>query len=197
MAALTLNEQVKTLAHYFPSGRAFGATSVEGTIAHDLLVGFAQELLRADVLLKEFRDEILPDETVFFLDEWESAVGIPDDCFLATGTEVIRRRDVLIKLVSLGAQTKADFVTIANLIGLDVTITGGSVHGAFPFVFPIILFPSGNIARHTIVVDVVLPVGLFFPFTFPIQFGNADTVLLECLFNKIKPANVDVLFTNL
>ncbi len=195
--SLSLNQQARTLASYFPSGRAFGSVARQGTVSSDLLLGLAQELLRSEDLVQEFRDEILPDETILFLSEWESAVEIPDDCFLGGGTDDERRRDVLAKLVSLGVQTNADFVTLANLYGLNVTITGGSVHGAFPFEFPIILFPSGRHARHTMVVDVDLPVGLTFPYTFPISFGDADTILLECLFNKLKPANVDVLFINL
>jgi uncharacterized protein YmfQ (DUF2313 family) len=163
-----------------------------------LLQGLATELIRSSELLALFRDQILPDETILFLDEWEAAVGIPDDCFDGQGSDAKRRRDVLAKLASLGVQTAEDFKALAQIFGLGVIITGGSVHGTFPFTFPMILFPDERTARHTIVVDVMEnPVGNVFPYTFPLTFGDPLTTLVECLFRKLKPANCDLLFLNL
>lgn len=190
-------KETDILANYLPSGRAFGAKNVGGTVTRDLLKGLAGEMVRSTDLIKQFQDEILPDLTVRFLNEWESALGIPDDCFLGNGTDDERRRDILVKLVSLGVQTKTDMVTLANLLGVTVTITAGSVHGVFPFVLPLIFFPTPKDARFTIVVDFDVPIGARFPYTFPLPFSTPGLAVVECLFRKVKPANVDLLFTNL
>ena len=185
-----------TLAYYLPTGRAWGAKNCEGTVVRGLLRGLAQELLRMEDSLQEFRDEILPDETVLFIDEWESAVGIPDDCFPGTGSIDERRRDVLVKLVSLGVQTAGDFATLANLMGVGLNMSNGAdhfLHGVLPF----IAFGSAKESRFTIVVDFDLDLPAAFTYTFPIVFGEITLAQVQCLFEKLKPANCSILFTNL
>jgi hypothetical protein len=194
---LNLKEQARTIANYLPSGRAFGAKTVDGSITNRLLCSFGHELLRSDALLEQFRTEILPDETLLFLDEWESAVGIPDDCFTGAGTDDERRRDILAKLVSLGVQTVGDFLALANIFGVDATIKGGSTHGAFPFELPMIFFPDSRTARHTILVDFTAGLVPMFPLSFPLPFGAPEQAMVQCLFSKVKPANVDILYVDI
>jgi len=43
---------------------------------------------------------------VAFLDEWERALGIPDDCFDLANTDDERRINILTKLAALGVQTE-------------------------------------------------------------------------------------------
>lgn len=193
----TVAEQTELLSRHLPSGRAFGAKNVQGTVTRGILQGLASEMLRNHDLIRQFRDEVLPDETTFLIEEWESAVGIPDDCFKnVSGSIEDRRRNVLAKLVSLGVQTADDFVALAALFGITATITAGSVHGTFPFKFPMIFFPDERAARHTILVDLQEPEPLGFPYTFPIVFQSAELALVECLFLKVKPAHVDVKFVD-
>ena len=193
---LTQDEQASTLARYFPSGRAFGSVHVSSTVARALLLGLSGELVRSDALIAEFRDEILPDTTTLLIEEWEQAVGIPDDCFDVAADIATRRLNVVAKLASLGAQTAADFVAIMALYGITAEVIGGSVNGVFPMEFPILFFATPAIARHTIVVNI--PGGLVpsFPYTFPVVFGSDEQNLVECLFNKLKPANVDLVFVS-
>lgn len=185
-----------TLAYYLPTGRAWGAKNCEGTVVRSLLKGLAQELLRMEDAIQEFRDEILPDETVLFIDEWESALGIPDECFPGTGSIDERRRDVLVKLVALGVQTAGDFQTLANLMGVGLQMSNGAdhyLHGKLPF----IAFGSDKESRFTIVVDFDLTLPASFTYTFPIVFGEVTLAQIQCLFEKLKPANTSILFTNL
>lgn len=191
---LTQDDHAQTLANYLPSGRAFGAKNVASSVTRALLLGLSGELVRSDALIAEFRDEILPDTTTLLIEEWESAVGIPDDCFSVASTIEARRLNVVAKLASLGAQTAADFVAILALYGIVGEVIAGSVHGVFPMDFPIFFFATPAIARHTIIVN--LPGGLVpgFPYTFPVVFGSEEQNLVECLFNQLKPANVDVVF---
>jgi uncharacterized protein YmfQ (DUF2313 family) len=189
-----LRRQVESLAGYLPSGRAFSSKTIPGTVTRGLLEGLAAELLRVDGALEEFRREILPDETLLFIDEWENAVGIPDHCFTGQGSIDVRRRDVLVKLVSLGLQTASDFEALAELLGVTAFVLPGSRYGVFPYTFPIVFFPNARAAFHTIIVDMPAPPGLGFPYTFPIPFGSSDQALVQCLFRRLKPAHVDVMY---
>lgn len=204
----TLIQQTQSLANYMPPGRVFDAKNIVGSISRFLLEGLAGELVRADGLVEEFKREILPDDTVLFIDEWESAVGIPDDCFDGKGDQATRRRDVLVKLVSLGVQTADDFVALAAIFGFTAVVKGGSTHGTFPYEFPMILFGSGREARHTILIDLAETTTTF-PYTFEpadagppvvlqgITFGSAEIGIIKCLFAKLKPAHCDIIYTDL
>ena len=157
--------------------------------------------MRADGLVSEFRNEIIPDETVLFIDEWESAVGIPDDCFDGQGTIADRRRNVLAKLASFGVQTSSDFVDLAAFFGVPAVVKGGSTHGLFPFEFPMVFFPDERTARHTILIDLGGLTNVF-PYTFrataaednSFSFGSPEISLIKCLFEKLKPAHCDILY---
>lgn len=188
--------QADSIANFLPPGLMFTGGKVEGTNLRKLLIGLGEELFRSEDLLKQYTEEYLPDCTVLFLDEWESALGIPDDCFLGTGTNDERRRDILTKLASLGIQTAQDFVDLAAIFGITVEVKGGvEVGNVFPFIFPmLIFFNNAKEARFTIVVTFIVEAANKFPLEFPIPFGDSLIALLECLFNKLKPANCDMIF---
>ena len=189
---LTLEEQTDTIARYLPSGDAFDAVYVDDAKSRDLLRGLAEELIRMDEALRLFRDHIVPDTTEHFIPEWESAVGIPDDCFPGTGTDAERRRDVVVKLASSGVQTSSDFVALAAIFGVVLTVIPGKVAE----LEPTISFPDDKTARNTIVVNFGLDPGTGFPYTFPFTFGSPEVGIIQCLFTKLKPATSDILFTS-
>ena len=183
-----------SLAAYMPGGDLFASKSVQDSNFRKLLRGMAGELFRANGLLGEYNDNIIPDTTVKFIDEWESALGIPDDCFSGTGSLDDRRRDVLVKLASLGVQTAQDFIDLAETFGVTVTVNGGYDEIAFPLVFPVVMFATNTEARFTIVVRFNVTAANKFPLTFPFTFGDDDIAILECLFTKLKPANCNIIF---
>ncbi len=187
--------QADSIANFLPPGLMFTGGKIEGTNLRKLLTGLAEELFRSEDLLKQYTEEYLPDCTVLFLDEWESALGIPDDCFSGTGTNDERRRDILAKLASLGVQTAQDFVDLALIFGIDVQVqSGADVAAIFPFTFAVQFFNSAKEARFTIIVTFLEEAPNVFPLTFPITFGDELIGLLECLFAKLKPANCDIIF---
>lgn len=193
----TEEEQAQTIANHMPSGRAFGAKNVSGTNIRQFLLGLAKELIRVDALLVLFRSDILPDETEHFIDEWESAVDIPDSCLKGTGDNDERRLHIIAKLARMAIQTNPDFVDLANYFGISVTIESGSIHGAFPYTFPIVFYPDARAAHHTLIINFSSPGEPTFPYTFPIVFGSNDLIRMQCIFNKLKPANVDITYTSL
>ncbi len=206
--------QANSIADFLPPGIMFAGGKVTGTNLRSLLRGLGTELFRSEDLLKQYTEEYLPDCTVSFLDEWESALGIPDDCFTGEGTNDTRRRDILAKLASLGVQTADDFEDLALIFGVEVEVQSGvEVGNIFTLVFPVqFLFDTEKQARFTIVVTFLgedpLTFPLIFPATFspglanenefplefPFVFGSGIIGLIKCLFTKLKPANCDIVF---
>jgi len=194
VAALDKETHAQRLADYLPGGRLFQAKNVDGSNLRKLLRGIATELFTADGYLRDFQDDITPSITTYFIEEWESALGIPDSCFTGAGTLTERRRDIVIKLAALGVQTAADFEALGALFGITVTVTPGIVHALFPMTFPIVFTAGVTAARFTIIVKFTVDAASRFPLTFPFTFGDSTISVLECLFRQLKPANCDIIF---
>ena len=175
----SLDEQTQSLANYLPGGPLFKQAHVKNSSFRNLIRGLAHELVRADDFIRTYQQEIIPDQTVAFIDEWEAAVGIPDDCFSGSGSLTERRFHVLVKLASLGVQTTDDFVELGALFGITLDVRSGSVNGNFPMVFPWRFYNSAKEARFTIVVSFTVTKANRFPFTFPILFGDEQIGILE------------------
>ena len=195
MIAHNIEDHADALADYMPNGRLFEAKKIGNSNYRQLLRGIASELFTAEGYLISLNDEYLPDQTVLFLDEWESALGIPDSCFSGAGTIIERRRDILVKLASLGVQTANDFEGLGDIFGVSVKVHPGiSFSSVFPATFPFIFFNSAKEARFTIIVDFTVEEASKFTLTFPFTFGSGEIGVLECLFSKLKPANCDIIF---
>lgn len=187
-------EYTDSLARYLPGGELFASKFKQSSNFRALLRGMAGELFRANGFLREYNDNIIPDTTVKFIEEWESTLGIPDDCFSGTGTTLERRRDILTKLAALGVQTDQDFIDLAVIFGVTVTVNAGIDEITFPLTFPVVMFTTEQEARFTIVIRFTVQAANKFPLTFPILFGSGEIAILECLFTKLKPANCDIIF---
>ena len=183
-----------SLAKYLPGGKLFTAKNIESKGLYKLLNGLAPELFNANDLLKQYSEEYLPDQTEKFLDEWERALGIPDECFDGVGDVASRRRDIIVKLSSLGVQTVDDFVTLATLFGVVVNVFPGLDVFNNPLLVPGVTFYSKAAARYTVVIAFVLEPSPAFPYEFPILFGDDLIAILECLFNRLRQANGQVIF---
>jgi hypothetical protein len=133
-------------------------------------------LFTSNGYLKSYSEEILPDQTVLFISEWERALGIPDGCFKGAGTLNERRRDVLTKLAALGLQTEKDFEDIAKIFDLTVDVIPGEESGLVlskpKFTIVIKWFADGE--------------------------AQSDQIfIMTCLYEATKPANVDLAYINL
>lgn len=124
----TSEEMLRSLAAYLPTGDVFTSALIPNSNLNLLLEGLSQELLRAENFLFLYNSQFIPSETTVFIEEWESALGIPDDCFLIneSDTNEQRRLNILVKLASLGVQTSADFENLAAILGFpDVRVLPG------------------------------------------------------------------------
>lgn len=187
------------LAQHLPVGRVWQrGFSVESNLGKYLL-GLAMEFYRFQVLAKKVQTEMDINQANELLIEWEKSVGLPDSCFSTDVSIDERRKQVLAKFSKFGgAQTADDFIRIAAFFGYDIDIYPGMAVGGFPLQFPIVFFDSGTSASHTIfiVIKGTLSGDYFFPLPFPIPFSSGGSTFLQCIFQKLAPANVSVIVIN-
>lgn len=190
----TVQEQANVLAGYLPNDDLHISKNIEGSNLRNVLIGLADQWLNFRSSVNNTYAEYDPRETTDLIEEWEGFVGIPDGCIDNTGTLEERRTNILLKLSGINATTAQQFETIASTLGFDVTVTAGVTAERFPLTFPFTLIGASE-ERFTIVVNLdasLQPSG--FPLTFPFELTSGAPAILECLFNKIKPANTIVLF---
>ena len=87
-------DHADVLADFLPNGPLFEAKKISGSSFRLLLQGFAGELFTAEGYIKTFDEEYSPLTTVLLIEEWESALGIPDSCFKASGDTDERRTHI-------------------------------------------------------------------------------------------------------
>jgi uncharacterized protein YmfQ (DUF2313 family) len=189
----TKEEHADALADYLPNDDFWKAKKIDGKKLRQLLLGFARSAREAEDRLETVWEELDPSTTTLFINEWESAVGIPDDCFSGNGSIESRRLHVVIKL-SAAVQTAEDFEELAALLGFTVNVKSGTSESFFPFTFPILMFDTVTSAKFTIVVEFTSLLSGGFPYTFPFTFEDDGISILRCLFNKLKPANNEIIF---
>ena len=159
-----------SLGAYLPGDPLFAGKQSITTNLYKLLLGLAGELFRCNGLLNTFNSEIFPDTTEKFLVEWEAVLGIDP----GSNTDDQRRTDIAVQLSALGVQTNADFVALAALFGVPVTIVGDT---------------------YTITINIESALEQQFPYSFPLPFGGSQTTVLKTLFDPLIPANCILIIT--
>lgn len=191
------DDQAFLLASHMPRGRLRAAVFDDQKNLGKLAKGLSVEFYNLAVLIADIiNNELDINQTESLLEDWEESVGIPDDCF-STNTSLTKRRlQVLQKFSNFGGVQKAeDFVRVAAVFGFNITVTPASRDGLFPLVFPIPFYADVREATHTILVEFVdLPEEEFFPLDFPLPFSSGGQAFLQCIFERLAPANVQVLF---
>lgn len=193
----TDSNQQETLASFVPNGRPFLAKRFPQAKLYKLLWGLALECGRAEGLLNDITLEHEIYQTTYLIEEWERALGIPDEC-IPVGSTIERRRDmVLLKLGAMGLQSEQDWIDFIAILGYTATIRQGTCYGIFPYTctFPLYIFNQPSDARFDWEITVIgADVPCIFPFStlFPICFSDNITNILTCLFNKLKPKNTNL-----
>ncbi len=186
-------QQGEKLSQHFPVGKAWEAALDDQTNLGKLLMGLGAELYRVELAIELLSNDFEIQQTSLLIREWEISVGIPDDCFDISGDIQERRDSILTKIRDAGVRTVDDFVDVAALFGVVVRIEPGVLHGLFPLLFPIAFYDSAKTARFTMIVDQP-GVREVFPILFPIPFSAGISGIVECLFLKLRPANVQIIF---
>lgn len=211
----TIDQHTSALAAHLPSGSLFGAASIDGSVMRLLLKGLSVAHMDLESMLVLFGRELDIENTTYFLDGWEKTVGIPDNCFQIVGKTIEERRtQVLIKLASLGVQTAADFVALGAMFGVVVTVEQGddntqgwtgasgleerntiiivydSENGDAFFDGPPFPNPPGTQTVDGLPFHAAASVSAYAGF----RFGDAGISTMECLFEKLRPANNQIVY---
>lgn len=111
-------EQLKRLA---PPGIAIPTDNNSRWVK--LLDALAQECARVDAMAVLLINESLPDTTQLLLPNWERVAGLPDECSDLGDTFAIRKQNLLAKIAARGGCTKQYFIDIALKFGFVITIS--------------------------------------------------------------------------
>jgi len=192
----TIPEHHFLLASHLPPGRAWASAFDPDDDFGKLFLGLAAEFYRFQVLEKKLFDEMDINQTYELLTDWEKSVGIPNECFSNVNNLDTRRKQVLQIFSKFGGvQTKEDFERVGAVFGFTLNVYSGSAWETFPLSVPLMFSDTTKEARHTIIIELVndAATGGTFPLPIPIPFILSGKDLLQCMFDKLAPANVIVI----
>ncbi len=191
---ITQTQQADILAQYIRDDRLHQAKNKEGSNLRKVLIGIAEEFVRFRDKANLIYDDYDPSKTDQLITDWETQVGIPDDCFNNTGTLEERRTNILLKLAGINVTTEQQFKNVASILGFNIEVSNGVETSTFPLTLPFILLNQDE-APFTIIITLPAseqPAGL--PLELPFTLTSQAPEILECLFNKIKPAQCNLIF---
>jgi hypothetical protein len=189
-----LNTNTKVMASYLPLGQAFNAKDIFNSNFNKLMRALAVEFGRDQSILYELSQEYNISKTNNLIEEWENALGIPDDCFSNTVSITQRQLQCVAKFAKMNIATEKDWIDLARFFGYNIAIEHGDKYMVLPFTLPFIL-GTGKTSRFTIIIvflDLPKPSNVF-PLTLPFTLG-AGVNLIQCLYEHLKPANVKILY---
>jgi uncharacterized protein YmfQ (DUF2313 family) len=190
----TKEQQADILAQYLRDDRLHQQKNKDGSVLRKILIGIASGWLDFRDKINEVANEYNPKNTTALIEEWEEFVGIPDSCIPVASTLEQRRKNILLKLAGINATTAKQFKNIALILGYSIEVSNGVSTSTFPLTLPFLLISEAS-APFTIVIT--LPISAQtsgFPLTLPFTLSEQEPVILNCLFNKLKPANTQLFF---
>ena len=190
----TQPQQADILAQYLRDDNLHEAKNRDDSTLRKILLGLASEWLNFRDKINEVVNEYNPQKTTALIQEWEEFVGIPDDCIPVALTIEQRRLNVLLKLSGINVTTEKQFKNVASILGYNIEVSNGVSTSTFPLTLPFLLISEAS-APFTIVITLpssIKPSG--FALTFPFTLTSQQPAILDCLFNKLKPANTQLFF---
>jgi uncharacterized protein YmfQ (DUF2313 family) len=152
-----------------------------GTTQDDVLSALVESFEASNVAAANLLTDAFPGSTVNLLPEWEATLGLPDPCAGEAPTLQERQSQVLARFANSGGQSKAFFIALAATLGFPVTIA--QYTGADAYLWQVNALASN---------PVYFRAGVSTPGA-PLQLvANSD--VLECVFNALKPAHTTVRF---
>ena len=190
----TQEQHANSLASFLPDNNLFVAKNIDGKNLRKFLVGLAAELKRTEDYLYFSSNEKDARITTNLIEEWESAVGIPDNCFSNEVPIDQRRLQVLAKMQALGVSTAQDYIDLAALIGYDITISYPVEQTFYP-PYDVPFSPIYGIpeSRYVFIVTGIGIVPNVPPYDVPFSLNNGQSII-QCLFDNLKPANSVIIY---
>ena len=192
---LNAEQTAQLFAQYFPQGKAWNAKNIPSKNLYKLLKGCASEDVNFRNKLNEQLDQYSIFTTTEYLEEYETMLGIPDDCFTNQEDVPTRRNQIIAKMLAYGTQTAQNIIDLVAILGFEITITNG-FGDAFPVTFPWAFMGSSVEGSNTIIVTFLnIPAQNTFPVPFPWAFGGFSYInRVECFIIKLIPSTDNVIF---
>ena len=171
-----------------PRGRAW--PHHRGAVLSQLLDAIAAQFAGVDEHGAALLDDQLASRTIDLLPEWETDVGLPDDCSSLASSIALRRAAVVSKLIAQPDLSPSSYISIGRTFGIDILVehldqtraglipnldTSG---GKWRFVWWITIPTSADIVRFNMLSD----------FNTPFRSVARNTEL-ECRLQKASPAH--------
>ncbi|MFU0866389.1 YmfQ family protein [Kluyvera ascorbata] len=122
MSLYSQNDYASALSALLPRGRAWprAPDTVQAAVLRALGRSYQRSDNDADNLIKG----AFPPTATSMLSEWESTLGLPDDCAIGEiGGISDRQRSVVSKLISNGGLNREYYIRVAAALGYTITIT--------------------------------------------------------------------------
>ena len=191
----SLDEETLISSKYFPQGKVLVNLFNPLSKIFAMIKGYTEEFVRVNSLLNLLLSEFNIYSTTEMIEEWETAVGIPDGCFIRETSLERRRAQVIAKIKADGVQSAQDIIDVVAILGFTITITSGSVLFPFPVPFPWSFLGEEKTVRFTVVVNFVDAVDSnTFPVEFPWSFQGSEIESVKCFIETLVPANCQVIY---
>lgn len=191
-SAPTIDEAASQLAAHLPDGRAWHAKNLDGTVIRAAVSACAAEFREIQLSIEKMAQEFDINLTEELLPDWEKSCGLPDPCLGQLESLIDRRNAVILRLRKIPFVDKQDYEQLAfDLTGLSVTVTPGAEVELFPLDFPIHLSSGNSYFKLYVTFNDVIA---GFPYNFPFDFVSTSDNIIRCVFRRIAPANVQIIF---
>ena len=187
----TVEQHTQSIANFLPDGRIFAIKTIEDSTFRKFISGLAPEFQRAEDTLIETSVQHDINCAVDFLELWERAVGIPDECFPGGADLDTRRLHVILKLAQMNISTEDEFIALAAKLGFTITIDHPSANSFPPYDIPYI--PVPNLNRFTWIVEGIGTNLNVPPYDIPLFLDESSNILI-CVFEFLKPAMSQIIF---
>lgn len=193
----SLDKYKRLVAKLFPKGFVWDRIDEPGTNLYKYTEGVSQEACRVELRGIDLIREVDPRTTLELLTDWETTVGLPDECSAEATTISARRQLVLQRLTSRGGLSAQDYIDIAAAFGIEADIEIDSALPAYcgtavcgdrmydlDWWFYFVVRSSDFLVNWARCGQAVCGDRIR-------TFGNDP---LECTIKKLKPAHTDVIF---
>jgi uncharacterized protein YmfQ (DUF2313 family) len=190
----TQQEQARIIGNYLRNDKLHEAKNNPESNFFKILLGLSVGWLEIRNSAKQIIDNYNINNSLLLIEEWEKAVGIPDEIFDIAADIETRRKNILLKIAGSRATTDVQFERIAQILGFNINVVDGFTASSFTYKFPILLLSEAT-RPFAIVVEVDKKYKTEgFPFVFTFNFSIDLLGVLKQLFDKIKPAHCKVFF---
>lgn len=194
----TDEEAGSILASHMPQGKAWDKKNDPESNMNGLVKGFSADSMLVQQKIYEMAQEFDINITTDLLPDWETSVGIPDDCIYTIEDIEIRRERIIQRLRNIPIVTLSDLQEYINFLFPDDTIIikTGAALASFEYEFEVGLL--GDIDEKFVIIAEVqteTPVfGSEFEYEFEFEFtGGPNTSTLMCILRNVVPANVVII----